>query len=60
MAEIRVPFRVGVAFAPDGLTVLVQNMVQKNIQVFRIDGMRLVDTGQRIPLRGGGATRWRS
>jgi DNA-binding beta-propeller fold protein YncE len=45
----------GVAFAPDGLTVLVQNMVQKNIQVFRIDGMRLVDTGQRIPLRGGGA-----
>lgn len=45
----------GVAFAPDGLTVLVQNMVQKDIQVFRIDGMRLVDTGQRIPLKGGGA-----
>lgn len=45
----------GVAFAPDGLTVLVQNMVQKDIQVFRIDGMRLIDTGQRIPLKGGGA-----
>jgi DNA-binding beta-propeller fold protein YncE len=45
----------GVAFAPDGLTVLVQNMVQKDIQVFRIDGMRLVDTGQRIALKGGGA-----
>jgi DNA-binding beta-propeller fold protein YncE len=45
----------GVAFAPDGLTVLVQNMVQKDIQVFRIDGMRLLDTGQRIPLKGGGA-----
>ena len=45
----------GVAFAPDGLTVLVQNMAQKDIQVFRIDGMRLVDTGQRIPLKGGGA-----
>ena len=45
----------GVAFAPDGLTVLVQNMVQKDIQVFRVDGMRLVDTGQRIPLKGGGA-----
>jgi len=45
----------GVAFAPDGLTVLVQNMVQKDIQVFRIDGMRLVDTGQRVPLKGGGA-----
>ncbi len=45
----------GVAFAPDGLTVLVQNMVQKDIQVFRIEGMRLVDTGQRIPLKGGGA-----
>jgi DNA-binding beta-propeller fold protein YncE len=45
----------GVAFAPDGLTVLVQNMVQKDIQVFRIDGMRLLDTGQRIALKGGGA-----
>lgn len=45
----------GVAFAPDGLTVLVQNRVQKDIQVFRIDGMRLVDTGQRIALKGGGA-----
>jgi len=45
----------GVAFAPDGLTVLVQNMVQRDIQVFRIDGMRLVDTGQRIALKGGGA-----
>jgi DNA-binding beta-propeller fold protein YncE len=45
----------GVAFAPDGLTVLVQNRVQKDIQVFRIDGMRLVDTGQRIALQGGGA-----
>jgi len=45
----------GVAFAPDGLTVLVQNMLQKDIQVFCIDGMRLVDTGQRIPLKGGGA-----
>jgi DNA-binding beta-propeller fold protein YncE len=45
----------GVAFAPDGLTVLVQNMLQKDIQVFCIDGMRLVDTGQCIPLKGGGA-----
>jgi DNA-binding beta-propeller fold protein YncE len=45
----------GVAFAPDGLTVLVQNMVQNDIQVFRVDGMRLVDTGQRIALQGGGA-----
>lgn len=44
----------GVAFAPDGLTVLVQNRAQKDIQVFRIDGMRLVDTGQRIALKGGG------
>ena len=44
----------GVAFAPDGLTVLVQNRAQKDIQVFRIDGMRLIDTGQRIALKGGG------
>jgi DNA-binding beta-propeller fold protein YncE len=45
----------GVAFAPDGITILVQNMVQKDLQVLRVDGMRLVDTGQRIPLKGGGA-----
>ena len=44
----------GVAFAPDGLTVLVQSRAQRAIEVFRIDGMRLVDTGQRIPLNGGG------
>lgn len=44
----------GVAFAPDGLTVLVQSKAQQDIQVLRIDGMRLVDTGQRIPLKSGG------
>lgn len=48
------PWPSGVAFAPDGLTVLVQGKTQQDIQVLRIDGMRLVDTGQRIPLKSGG------
>lgn len=44
-----------VAFAPGESTALAQNMVQKDIQVSRIDGMRLLDTGQRTTLKGGGA-----
>ena len=45
----------GVAFSKDGRTILVQNMLEKDIQVFRVDGVTLRDTGQRIPLGGGGA-----
>jgi len=30
-------------------------MLEKDIQVFRFDGSALTDTGQRIPLNGGGA-----
>src|SRR5262252_384217 len=43
----------GVVFS--GGYVLVQNMVQKNIQVFRLDRSGLIDTGQRIPLKAGPA-----
>ena len=45
----------GVAFSNDSKTLLVQNMVEKDIQVFRIEGEQLVDTLHRIPLPGGGA-----
>ncbi|MBI3374883.1 MAG: YncE family protein [Betaproteobacteria bacterium] len=45
----------GIAFSQDSKTVLVQNMVEKNIQVFRIEGDELRETLHRIPLKGGGA-----
>ncbi|HYZ35094.1 MAG TPA: YncE family protein [Crenalkalicoccus sp.] len=47
----------GAAFSADGRTLLVGNMVEKNIFVFRVgaDG-KLTDTGTRIPVAGGSAT----
>jgi DNA-binding beta-propeller fold protein YncE len=44
----------GAAFSADGRTILVQNMVERNIQVFNFDGNILRETDQ-IPLKGGGA-----
>jgi sugar lactone lactonase YvrE len=44
----------GVAFSADGRTLLVQNMVERDIQVFAFDGSVLRETC-RIPLAGGGA-----
>ncbi len=45
----------GVAFSADGKTILVGNMVEKNIQVFSWDGKNLRDTGVAIPLKAGSA-----
>ncbi len=45
----------GVVFSKDGRTLLVQNMVEKDIWVFAFDGASLRDTKQRIPLKAGGA-----
>lgn len=45
----------GAVFAADGRTLLVQSMVERSIAVFQIEGDTLRDTGQRIPLQGGGA-----
>lgn len=45
----------GIAFSRDGATILVQNMLERDIQVFAFDGRALSDTGQRIRLGGGGA-----
>jgi DNA-binding beta-propeller fold protein YncE len=45
----------GAAFSADGRTLLVQNMVQKNIFVFEVGASSIHNTGQRIPLKGGAA-----
>lgn len=46
----------GAAFSADGRTLVVQSMAERNIAVFTVDDRyRLRDTGQRIPLPGGGA-----
>ncbi|WP_170979599.1 beta-propeller fold lactonase family protein [Roseomonas sp. HF4] len=45
----------GVAFSRDGRTILVQNMADRNISVFRFEEGRLRDTGQRIAVNGGPA-----
>jgi len=45
----------GIAFSADSRTILVQNMVEKEIQVFRWDGSTLQATGQRIKTNGGPA-----
>lgn len=50
------PWPQGAAFSSDGTTLLVQSMSERNVMVFAIDnGTTLRDTGQRIPMRGGGA-----
>ena len=43
------------AFSSDNKTILVGNMVEKELQVLRLDGDRLTDSGQRIKLKGGPA-----
>ena len=46
----------GAVFSPDSRTLLVQNMVQKDIQVFAVDGSGVRDTSQRIALKAGPAS----
>jgi DNA-binding beta-propeller fold protein YncE len=45
----------GVAFSADSRTILVQNMVEKEIWVFQWDGATLKDSGHRIKVKGGPA-----
>ncbi|HTB62979.1 MAG TPA: hypothetical protein VK737_05260 [Opitutales bacterium] len=45
----------GIAFSDDGKTIIVGNMVEKNIQIFSWDGQTLHDTGGTIPLHAGSA-----
>ena len=46
----------GIAFSADGQTLLVQNMVEKNLMVFRFEGGKLTDTGHKIAVKGGPAS----
>ncbi len=46
----------GIAFSADSRTILVQNMVEKEIQVLRWDGTSLQYTDQRIKTNGGPAS----
>lgn len=45
----------GAAFSRDGRTLLVGNMVERTIQVFRFEQDQLRDTGQVVRLEGGSA-----
>jgi DNA-binding beta-propeller fold protein YncE len=45
----------GAAWAPDGKTLLVGNMVERDYWVFQWDGSMLKDTGGRVKMNGGAA-----
>ena len=45
----------GAVFSDDNKTLLVGNMVEKNVQVFSVDGNTVKDTGHKIALKGGAA-----
>lgn len=45
----------GASFSRDGSAIVVQNMNEKNMQVFKNDGGKLTDTGQKIDVGGGAA-----
>jgi len=45
----------GAAFSKDGVTLVVQSMVQHDLMVFRVEYAKLVDTGQTIDVVGGAA-----
>jgi DNA-binding beta-propeller fold protein YncE len=45
----------GVAFSADSRTILVGNMVEKDLWVFEWNGTTLRDTGHRIKVNGGSA-----
>lgn len=45
----------GAAFSPDSRTILVGNMVEKDVQVLEWTGTSLRDTGHRVTVKGGSA-----
>ena len=45
----------GLGFSRDGRTLLIGNMGDRTIGVYRIEGDRIADTGQRIAVSGGPA-----
>jgi DNA-binding beta-propeller fold protein YncE len=56
VAEIKIGhWSQGIAFSADGQHILVQNMIEKNIMVFRWKDGQLANTGHAIPVKGGPA-----
>ncbi|MBK1660973.1 lactonase family protein [Paracraurococcus ruber] len=56
VAEARVgTWAQGAAFAPDGRTLFVGNMVDKDISVLRLEDGRLTEAGPRLKVSGGSA-----
>lgn len=45
----------GIAFSSDSKTLLVQNKEQKELQVLRVQHDKVVDAGERIKMKNGGA-----
>jgi DNA-binding beta-propeller fold protein YncE len=45
----------GIVFSADSQYLLVQNMVEKNLMIFKVINNRLEDTGQRLQMKGGPA-----
>ena len=45
----------GMGFSRDGRTLLIGNMGDRTIGVYRIEDDRITDTGQRIAVSGGPA-----
>jgi DNA-binding beta-propeller fold protein YncE len=45
----------GIAFSRNGKTIIVENMVEKSLSVFRWDGAKLTP-GASVPLKAGGAS----
>jgi DNA-binding beta-propeller fold protein YncE len=45
----------GASFSRDGSVIVVQNMNEKNLQVFKNDNGKITDTGQKIDVGGGAA-----
>ena len=45
----------GIAFSADGQYILTQNMVEKNLMVFRFADGKLTDTGHKSAVKGGPA-----
>lgn len=45
----------GMGFSRDGRTLLIGNMADRSVGVYRIEGEKITDTGQRIPVSGGPA-----
>lgn len=51
------PWPQGAVFSADSRTLIVQSMAERNVWVLEVgsSGVELKDTGQRLPLVGGGA-----